>query len=370
MDTAAVADNRWRTVLLATIVAAGAVLFFWLAYLSIRAFLPPNGSNWTLCVWDCGWYRTIAEYGYAQTPKPDNLQANFGFFPAFPLGVYLVMHAAGLDFLSAGLVLNALLLLLFCWVVLSNRHELALKDRGDALVFLTAFVLSPWSLYNRVPYTEMLFNLSALCTFLCWRRGNYAAAAAWGVLLTATRLTGILLPVILLVELLFGERKYLVELLARPDWRIRALAVMPLGLVAFVVYLYVRVGDPLAYFHIQEFGWSQGLRNPLAVLMAGITTGLVDQYGVLALAVASAAALWGLRLRRIPSPLAAFAWLVPSCAFASVLFGEARYALALFPIYLVVPALPRRGQIMLFTIFAMGQIVFVYYWIHREQMLQ
>ena len=370
MDTVAVADNRWRVVLLATLVAAGALVFFWLAYLSIRAFLPPSGSNWTLCVWDCGWYGTIADHGYAQAPNSGGYQANFGFFPAFPLGVYLVMHATGLDFLSAGLVLNALLLLLFCSVVLTNRHELALKDQSDALVFLAAFVLSPWSLYNRVPYTEMLFNLSALCTFVCWRRGNYAAAAAWGVLLTATRLTGILLPVVLLVELLFGERKYLVELLARPDWRIRALAVMPLGLVAFIVYLYVRVGDPLAYFHIQEFGWSQGLRNPVAVLIAGITTGLIDQYGVLAFAIVSAAALWGLRLRSIPSPLAAFAWLVPGCAFASVLFAEARYALALFPIYLVVPAFPKKVRMALLPMLAIVQVVVIYYWIHREQMLQ
>ena len=360
-----------RAFLLAGIVGSISALFFGLAYLGANALLapPPEGWRWTLCVGDCGWYKTISDHGYDALPDPQSKVANYGFFPAFPLAVSLLMHVGGLDFVTAGVVLNGILALTFCWLALSHLHELQLRNEAEALIFLFAFLLSPWSLYNRVPYTEMMFNVSVLCTFVFWRRKNYAAAAASGIVLTATRATGIILPLVLLVELLCHERRRVVDIVLRPDGRFRALAVMPLGLVAFVVFLYLYVGDPLAYVHMQEIGWAQGFRGPVAVLWAGMFVGPNSQYGVAAFVAASLLLFGGIALRRIPLSLACFAWLAPFSSAASMMSGQPRYALALFPIYLLVPTVPRAAQVLIISILAFCQIIFVYYWLQKSDML-
>jgi hypothetical protein len=190
----------------------------------------------------------------------------------------------------------------------------------------------------------MLFNVAALGTFVFWRSGHFVAAAVFGVVLTATRPTGILLPLALSIELLYRERHRLIELALRPDARLRALAVMPLGLAAFVVFLFIHVGDPLAYAHIQQLGWGQSFGNPVAVLVAALAAGPATRYGAAAFIVASVALLAGAWLRRIPPSLAAFAWLAPGVAIAGSVASQPRYALALFPLYLVVPAAPGPGR--------------------------
>jgi hypothetical protein len=236
-------------------------------------------------------------------------------------------------------------------------------------VFLAAFLLSPWSLYNHVPYTEMLFNLTVLGAFIFWRRGNYVAAAVFGVVLTATRPTGILLPLVLSIELCYRERHRFIDLLGRPDGRLRALAVMPLGLAAHIVFLYFHIGDPLAYSHVQEIGWGVSLGNPLAVLVAASVAGLKSQYGAAAFLLASAALLTGVLLRRIPYSLAAVAWLAACVPLAAMITSQPRYALALFPIYLVVPAAPRVVRFALIAMLALGQAVIVYFWLQKSTAL-
>jgi hypothetical protein len=362
---------RRRHLLLAAAIAGFSTIYFAAIYLAANALLPSpsEGWRWTVCNWDCGWYRSIVERGYDGMPDPRGLVANFGFFPAFPIGVSLLMKVTGLPFVTAGLTLNALLSWLFCWIALAYKSELNLKDEAETTVFLAAFLLSPWSVYNHVPYTEMLFNVTTLGAFVFWRRGNFIAAAVCGVVLTATRATGILLPLVLAIELCYRERQRFIDLVRQPDGRLRALAVMPLGLAAFIVFLYFHVGDPLAYSHIQEFGWGLSPRNPLAVLMAASVIDLTTQYGAAAFLLASAALLTGVLLRRIPDSLAAFAWLTPCVPLAAFIASQPRYALALFPLYLVVPAAPRIIRFVLIAMLALGQAVFVYYWLQRPVFL-
>jgi hypothetical protein len=360
-----------RPLLLAAMLAGASTLCFAVFYLAANALLPspPEGWRWPLCVWDCGWYSSIAEHGYDRVADPRELVANYGFFPLFPLGARALMKATGLSFVPAGLVLNALLSWLFCWLALKYPGELNLRGDAETSCFLAAFLFSPWSLYNHVPYTEMMFNVAALGTFVFWRRGELVAAAMFGVALTATRLTGVLLPMVLLIELGWRERHRLVELVLRPDARLRALAIMPLGLAAFFTFLYFRVGDPLAYFHIQEFGWGAKAGNPISVLLAAIVVSPDSQYGAAAFLLASAALLAGVLLRRIPNSLAAFGWLTPLTGLTAFIVSQPRHALALFPLYLVVPMAPRVIRFAVIAVLALGQAIFVYYWLQKSTAL-
>jgi hypothetical protein len=298
------------------------------------------------------------------------LQTRFGFFPGFPVAASVFMDLTGLPFSIGGLVLNAGFSLLFSWLALRYRNELGLKNERDAFTFLAAFLLSPWSLYNRVPYSEMLFNLGSLATFIAWRRENYPIAAISGSIVTATRFSGVLLPMALLLELLIRDRDGAFKLLARPDGRLRALAIMPFGLVAFMLLLYFQTGDPLAYVHAEQAGWNQGFRNPFATLWGGLWAGPSTRYSVIAFTVASIALFWAAHVHRIPPALALFAWLAPAVAVTSTLVAQPRFSLALFPIYLMAPAAPRGVKIALIASLATGQAGFLFFWLQASGTLQ
>ena len=63
-----------------------------------------------LCQWDCGWYVDIMTRGYAEEP-PAALsgEANWAFFPAFPVLGGMVAAVLGLPPLVAAVLLNCCL---------------------------------------------------------------------------------------------------------------------------------------------------------------------------------------------------------------------------------------------------------------------
>jgi hypothetical protein len=346
------------------LVAIGTLLLFTFFTVWAQQALSP-GPETSLCLWDCDWYFSIARGGYQTAPDPATLFTNLGFFPGFPALLALVARLTGLPLNDAAALVNPVLSLAFCVLAVRYRATLGLASGAEAMLFLLAFLLSPWSLYNRVPYSEMLFNLAILGTFVCWKERRLVGAAAFGIVLTATRVSGVLLPLVLLAGLIYEERSRFLALLVEPDGRVRTLALMPLGMMAFLVYLYVLVGDPLAYFHAQSLSWNQGLRNPVRLFADALQSGPVAVYDVVPFAVATIGLAVGWRLRRIPGELAAFAWLLPALSLSSVPEGQPRYALGLFPLYLLVPALPKWLAWLVVTGLAIGQFVFVYFWLKR-----
>lgn len=323
----------------------------------------PNPGLHDLCQWDCIWYRSILEDGYDLEPRTKRFEANLGFYPGFPLVVGGVMAITGLDFTASAVFLNAIYTLLFVWLALSSREELLLKSDRDATVFLLAFLLTPFSLYNRVPYTEAQFNLAILATFVAWRRGAFIAAALAGAALTVTRVTGVFLPVALLLELLFRERWRVLDLLRAPDGRFRALAIMPLGAVAFFVFLAFHVGDPLANFRVQNVGWLHPLGNPLEILVEGLLS--LHHEGTIPAVVFGLSAIvliLGWRRGRIPPPLAVMALCIVTMPTFTGLLGLPRYALAIFPVYLAMPGLPTWSLWLLLVIFLPVHVFFIVQW--------
>jgi Gpi18-like mannosyltransferase len=101
----------------------------------------------------------------------------------------------------------------------------------------------PFSLFGSVIYTEGLFLLLSTAALRDFEKGQYARAAVWGALTTATRVTGVtLIPTFLIVAWREGRpnRAYLVGLASS------------LGLLSFMVFCAIRFGDPLAFVHVQK----------------------------------------------------------------------------------------------------------------------
>ncbi|MBA2750271.1 MAG: hypothetical protein H0U45_16465 [Tatlockia sp.] len=190
--------------------------------------------------WDGTWYQKIATTGYEYAD--DLKQHSIAFFPLYPLVTRGVM-SLGLSFATAGTLVNSTaflgaLLIAYHWV--EDRHGVS------AARWVTAVLAwCPLSIFGLITYTEGLFLLLSTAALQAFDNHQYRKAAFFGVLTTATRITGApLMPTFLLVA--WRERRGAIAY-------VTAFATLG-GLLLFSAYCAIRFGNPLAFVHAQR-GW-------------------------------------------------------------------------------------------------------------------
>ncbi|RKR04242.1 mannosyltransferase PIG-V [Kushneria sinocarnis] len=218
------------------------------------------------CQWDCRWYIGIVRQGYF---TPDEVLAdgrsNWAYFPLYPLLAHGLSMLTGLSaFHSLWLVANAAAL----GALLLLLHYLRLtRSRVSPWLVAVLFCLGPYSFYLASGYSEALFALLLLGSALAWRRERHFTAGGLGLLLSATRIVGVAWGAGLLAQWLWQCRHQ-----HRSIWRfpvLGALLLCPLGLVAYMLYLWGHVGDPLAFMHVQA-AWGRTLQWPIETLASGV----------------------------------------------------------------------------------------------------
>lgn len=236
--------------------------------------------------WDGAWYLVIAHYGY----RPDLgafTASRTAFFPLYPLGLRAIAWL-GTPPVLAGVLLSTLALAL----ALYGIHRLATLELSARLgasparvseaarlaVLLTAF--APMALYFSAVYTESLFMALSVGVFLCARQGRWAWVGILGALAAATRSTGITLALPALMIYLYGPREdrpvdrlRSVGARLRPHYRLRRdllwLALMPVGVLAYSLFLGLSGGDALAPFHAQG-SWGRHFAGPYLGIWDGL----------------------------------------------------------------------------------------------------
>jgi hypothetical protein len=260
-------------------------------------YLFLDGPRW-LDAWfqgDSGWYYRIADQGYSYTPGQ---QSPIAFFPTFPLLVHAVGVLLGGDYsTAAGLVTLAcaagVVMLFADWVRSRVQPRTAVVAVALLLVYPYSFFL-----YGS-GYGDASFLLSALGAFALLERRHYVLAGLFGALATAGRPVGIAVAVGLViraVEMIAQDRaarrdtavlvgtaagsgsaaagppgmraaeragpvafRELLRSVRFLRWRQAVLLVSGAGLLAWMVYLGVRFGDPVAFATVQGApGWNQG----------------------------------------------------------------------------------------------------------------
>jgi hypothetical protein len=279
-----------------------------------KAFDPPGvtrGFGWLgdllagpAARWDASWYLVIAHYGYR--PDLGALTApRAAFFPLYPLGLRAVSDLGAPPALAGVLVsLVALALALY------GLHRLTALEFGRAgaasagpvgaheaarlAVLLTAF--APMAFFLSAVYSESLFLALSVGLFWSARRGRWAIAGALGALACATRSAGVVLLLPALILYLYGPREdrapdlQATALAAdqsgararaavrlgrallpryRPRRDLMWLALTPAGLAAYVAYLGLAGGDPLAPFHAQGM-WGRHFAGPYVGIWDGL----------------------------------------------------------------------------------------------------
>lgn len=209
-----------------------------------------------LARWDSGWYWIIAERGYSFDPAQS--QNPTEFYPLYPVLAKAIQRATGANVFWCGVALS-LACLLGALLLLGDLAG----DYGEpdaALASAAALLAFPTAFYFAAFYAESLFLLATVMFFWAARRERHVLAGLAGAAAAMTRPTGALLILAIVPFFLAGRR-------SRTSRRIGGLAgtaiLTAAGAAAFPLYLGVRFGDPLLYFHRRlAGGWPEKREAP------------------------------------------------------------------------------------------------------------
>jgi hypothetical protein len=282
--------------------------------------------------WDGSWYYSTALNGYPGfVPVVDGeaVQSTLGFFPLFPMAARALAVLPGVGPLAAGVaisLLGGLAATVLVWRLADEIWDRATADRAAVL-----FAFFPGSLVFSMAYSEGLaLALCAGCLLLLHRE-RWLLAGVLGALATATRPNALALaPAAAVAAFLVIRRERRWIALAAP-------ALVPVGFVAFHVYLRLRTGAWDAYARTQAEGWDQEV-SPLAVPHM-IGDFLDRPFGDVNVTISLAGALFGLvgfvlLVRAQPPPaLLAFTATVVLLSVSTEAMGlKPRFLLTAFPL--------------------------------------
>jgi hypothetical protein len=270
-DVVHVNGFRFRALAIAAVPLCFVISGIVIRYAAFTAVGPDHGLQpyvQSLCRWDCSWYVGISEHGYEGFPIPgESNVGRWGFFPLYPMVVAGVRGI--LPFPTAIVAIATSIALSYASCLVAWQ----LLDRNmRAYVLYSAFLLSgPFSFYYTSFLSESLFVLLTSCVFLALKRKNYLAAGISSALLSATRLVGVFIVFATVIRMFEEHRErgrpvlsFPRRVLLRPDLLI-AILISPAGLFAYMLYLYLTVGDGFAFVHVQRaFGRVTG--DPLQFL--------------------------------------------------------------------------------------------------------
>jgi hypothetical protein len=222
-----------------------------------------------LANWDGAWYLVLTVWGYPSHAPNYALalqahttpQSTLGFFPLYPMLMWLVGNALSTTYLAAGVIISLISGAVATVLIGKLAERWWGFDAGRRAVLF--FCVFPGSVVLSIVYTEgILLALVAGCLLALedrrWLLAGVLAAFATAVGPPATAI----IPACAIAALLEMRRQ---GWLNPAGWRaLIAPALAPLGLVAFGAYLWVHTGSPFASYTAQHYGWKES-SSPLAL---------------------------------------------------------------------------------------------------------
>jgi hypothetical protein len=219
----------------------------------------------TLIQHDSYWFMNIVDRGYQTIVPPVDHKvmeiSNVAFFPAYPAIAGLLRYGFNIDTGTALLIIAQLAawgfwsyFFLFC-----KRWNISppLQICGASLI-----VAHPAAFFLVAGYSESLF-LMALLGFIYWSTTKGRSAKVWavvhGIVMSATRIVGIVCAAFPLVRSIFRAGWSRSSKLGARLWKLTPAAVMTLvavgGTAGFFIYCQLRWGHWDMYMLTQAAGW-------------------------------------------------------------------------------------------------------------------
>ncbi|OFW22879.1 MAG: hypothetical protein A3H27_02350 [Acidobacteria bacterium RIFCSPLOWO2_02_FULL_59_13] len=290
---------------------------------------------------DTGWYLTIINDGYERKPFSVEKQANWAFFPAYPLIVKYAAKIFSADIIFVGCILSTLSYF-FSLYMLWQLFALDF-DRETTVRSLLLIVFYPFA-FGLVAFgPDSLFLLTICLSLYCARKERWLLAGLIAGITSATRPQGVLIG----VPLLYMYLRRCGFSWKRIDIRCLALALVPSGLLLFMFHLRQITGNPLAFMEIQ-FTWNNSVTYPFYFLERYMEAPqLIGHYGwdpeflsVLFVLSLIPVILWSWLPGRMPTEYRLFLILQFLVLVSrETTMGNLRYMMAIFPYFLALGVL-------------------------------
>ncbi len=298
------------------------------------------GAGWFLR-WDAGFYVQLATHGYFIDPAAHT--ANVEYLPLYPLLVYLGSLGGLIKPWLVGYVVSLACLWGSCvWLGKAVAREWA--DARLATLSVAFLLFCPVSFFFSSPFSESLFLLLVIGSIDASRRRRWWLAGVLGALAALTRFIGVILIVPLLWQ--YVESEIRTRRPFRPNVGAVLACLTPLaGTLIYSVFMWIRFGDPLLYFHSQalyhgrQFSWfylflsHASFSHLPAFYQIWFASTLAATFGLLLAGV----------LFRIPLVYSVYG-LTAAGVYISARFVDAlpRYCSVIFPLYVVLALIARR----------------------------
>ena len=305
------------------------------AALWVAPLLAPGYDRSKLFLdWDAQHYFYIAQNGYPPLYPPEGgYLAHTAFFPLLPwlTRALDVITPFSLRFTAFAVAnLTALAAVVAVWLLARDTFASDERKATNAVVLL---VMWPASIAFSMFYSDALFIALAAACLLALRHEHWVWAGVAAMFATATRPNAIALGAACAWAALTAIRK-------RRDYRaLIAPALVPLGMLAYFVYLQVALGDFFMWFEAEEVGWGGGFDFGRHFVVDLVVEGLRHPTARLDLLMSGAAGLLGIALLvwaivdRMPIEQILFAGVVLVMALGAS-FGASipRYVMDAFPL--------------------------------------
>ncbi|OGG24470.1 hypothetical protein A3A79_04780 [Candidatus Gottesmanbacteria bacterium RIFCSPLOWO2_01_FULL_43_11b] len=228
---------------------------------------------------------------------------------------------------------------------------------------LPLILLFPTSFFFAAVYPESLYLGLAAGTLYALSKQKWGLVGVLGMLASATKIFGVYLLIPAILEYIPTKKKRARDMIA--------IGLIPLGLVGFMVYLWRKMGDPLAFFHVQPIFGANRSGGELIFLPQVLwryikifitANPATFQYSVAVLefvAFVFSVYLLFVAWKKIRKP---YFWYSLAVIITPTLTGTLssfpRYLLAAFPLFFVINTFPKKIKYVFTVIFI---LLFVYF---------
>lgn len=216
------------------------ILFFAAKFLPLQQhFLGGGMQAYLKTPWLWAWANFDGEH-YLAIAKDGYRLAEQAFFPLYPLLI---------KFLGGSVWTGIVISNLSFFLALLGLFKLLRMDYSERITRLAVILLLlfPTSFYFGAVYTESIFLCFIIWSFYFYRKNNILLASLLGMFASGTRVIGVILLPIYLLELFKNKIKWS----NKHFW----LLLIPLGIVGYMVYLGRTYGDSLMFLHaLPAFG--------------------------------------------------------------------------------------------------------------------
>lgn len=296
---------------------------------------------WSFANFDGVHYLTIANQGY-------EAQYTQVFFPLYPLLIKVITIVFPFFHpIVSGLLISTIFFLLSLVIL---EKLLSLDYKREIVYWVVLFLIFfPTSFFFGSLYTESFFLFLILASFYTARKKKWWLAGILGGLAGATRLVGIFLLPALLWEHYQNIKNTNKKIKKNKFFHFPPLYLVPLGLLSYMLYLQLRFGDWLYFWHVQPVFGAQRSGGAIILLPQ-----VIWRYFKMILTVSTDSEIYWIILLELLTTLTAiilllaahcknirisyliFSWLaIITPALTGTFSSMPRYVLVIFPMFIV-----------------------------------